>query len=239
MAVAQEKRTYPYIPTKNWWDLRRRFMNRPPSKIDAEYLQALLGVENERSAGNIIGPLKTVGLIDDDGKPTDIAFDWASNEHYKDACQRILDNVYGVELQETFPEPELDKQAIANWFKRRTRKGTSVTNRMAMFYILIRQGDPTVQEQAPVGPSSRAPRTKRAQPSPIALSSAAPQPPVESVLTPTTVHEVRNESMQSQPLPMPAVHIDLQIHISAEASAEQIDRVFASMAKHLYGRSAE
>lgn len=35
----------------------------------------------------------------------------------------------------------------------------------------------------------------------------------------------------------PEVHIDLQIHIPADASAEQIDRVFASMAKHLYGRS--
>jgi hypothetical protein len=33
----------------------------------------------------------------------------------------------------------------------------------------------------------------------------------------------------------PSVHIDVQVHISPEASAEQIDQVFASMAKHLYG----
>lgn len=33
----------------------------------------------------------------------------------------------------------------------------------------------------------------------------------------------------------PALHIDVQIHISPEASAEQIDQIFASMAKHLYG----
>lgn len=36
---------------------------------------------------------------------------------------------------------------------------------------------------------------------------------------------------------IPSLHIDIQVHISSEASADQIDQVFASMAKHLYGRS--
>ena len=34
----------------------------------------------------------------------------------------------------------------------------------------------------------------------------------------------------------PELHIDVQIHIDSSASAEQIDQIFASMAKHLYGR---
>lgn len=34
----------------------------------------------------------------------------------------------------------------------------------------------------------------------------------------------------------PAVHIDIQIHISSDAKPEQIDQVFASMAKHLYNK---
>jgi antitoxin HicB len=34
----------------------------------------------------------------------------------------------------------------------------------------------------------------------------------------------------------PAVHIDIQIHISPESTAQQIDKIFESMAKHLYGR---
>lgn len=32
----------------------------------------------------------------------------------------------------------------------------------------------------------------------------------------------------------PALHIDIQIHISPEATVDQIDQIFASMAKHLY-----
>lgn len=34
----------------------------------------------------------------------------------------------------------------------------------------------------------------------------------------------------------PSLHIDVQVHISSDASAEQIDQIFASMAKHLYAR---
>ena len=32
----------------------------------------------------------------------------------------------------------------------------------------------------------------------------------------------------------PALHIDIQVHIDPASSAEQIDQIFASMAKHLY-----
>ena len=33
----------------------------------------------------------------------------------------------------------------------------------------------------------------------------------------------------------PNLHIDIQIHISPESNAEQIDKIFESMAKHLKG----
>lgn len=34
----------------------------------------------------------------------------------------------------------------------------------------------------------------------------------------------------------PSVHIDIQIHISSDAKPDQIDQIFASMAKHLYDK---
>jgi len=37
----------------------------------------------------------------------------------------------------------------------------------------------------------------------------------------------------------PDIHIDVQIHISADASAEQIDQIFASMARHLGKRGSK
>jgi hypothetical protein len=35
---------------------------------------------------------------------------------------------------------------------------------------------------------------------------------------------------------IPEVNINLQIHISADASSDQIEQIFASMSKHLYSR---
>ena len=37
----------------------------------------------------------------------------------------------------------------------------------------------------------------------------------------------------------PSVHIDFQIHISPEASPEQIEQIFTSMRRHLYGSIAD
>ena len=40
------------------------------------------------------------------------------------------------------------------------------------------------------------------------------------------------------PTNRPGLHVDIQVHIDSAASAEQIDLIFASMAKHLYGINA-
>ena len=42
---------------------------------------------------------------------------------------------------------------------------------------------------------------------------------------------------KQQNMSQPTLHIDIQIHISSEASPAQIDQIFASMAKHLYGKN--
>lgn len=34
----------------------------------------------------------------------------------------------------------------------------------------------------------------------------------------------------------PGININLQIHISADATPDQIDQIFASMSKHIYQR---
>ena len=37
---------------------------------------------------------------------------------------------------------------------------------------------------------------------------------------------------------LPELHVDIQIHIDSTASPEQIEKIFASMARHLYGRES-
>ena len=57
-----------------------------------------------------------------------------------------------------------------------------------------------------------------------ALHSAPASKPSEKTPVETPTHR-------------PSVHIDIQVHISPEASVQQIDQIFSSMAKHLYGRA--
>ena len=45
-------------------------------------------------------------------------------------------------------------------------------------------------------------------------------------------------SASTQDHHLPMLHIDVQIHISADAKPDQIDQIFASMAKHLYGKGS-
>ncbi len=52
------------------------------------------------------------------------------------------------------------------------------------------------------------------------------------------VSDMHRESLEAGPTTgVPSLHIDIQIHIDANASPEQVDQIFASMAKHLYGRA--
>ena len=48
--------------------------------------------------------------------------------------------------------------------------------------------------------------------------------------SPATVAEVSAPSKQASP----SLHIDIQIHISPDATTDQIDQIFSSMSKHLY-----
>ena len=60
------------------------------------------------------------------------------------------------------------------------------------------------------------------------------------------IHEVQEEAVAvpvsngnvGMSTNRPALHIDIQIHIDPTSSAEQIDQIFASMAKHLYGEGS-
>lgn len=58
---------------------------------------------------------------------------------------------------------------------------------------------------------------------------------------PASVAEPLATSASSQasingPANGPALHLDIQVHIDASASPDQIEQIFASMARHLYGR---
>jgi hypothetical protein len=61
-----------------------------------------------------------------------------------------------------------------------------------------------------------------------------PRLSAESIHEPVQVHPVTKHQLGGTAAP--SVHIDIQVHIAPESSPEQIEQIFKSMAKHLYGK---
>ena len=97
----------------------------------------------------------------------------------------------------------------------------------------IREFDRYINDPANYTPESG--RTKSISPkaqSKKSISKGKPTEPVNSTSLDMsqplkTPQIIKNDSS------MPSLHIDIQIHISPQASDPQIDKVFESMAKHL------
>ena len=222
MADNGDKRTFPRLPAKNWWSLRDRFKQTMPSKVDADYLQSVLGLTSAASAGNLIGPLRTLGLIDDKGRPTDRALAWRDDESYKQVCDEMLTDVYPDTLCSAFPNPSEDSGGVRNWFSRNTGAGQTATSGMASLYALISAGDPMAGR---INASTTASPKKK-----VATKKAVRKPKSDE---PGGTEGGSKSDRQGRT--EPELNINVQIHISSDATADQIDQIFRSMAQHLYG----
>ena len=70
-------------------------------------------------------------------------------------------------------------------------------------------------------------------------SAADSSPKPHGTDSPDAPVKPAEDNRKDTPRPnLPELHIDIQIHIDSTASPEQIDQIFASMARHLYGRES-
>ena len=210
-----DKQIYPMISEKSWWQLRNQFKKTIPSVVNVSYLKSLLSLNSDQSARNILAPLRQMGIIDADGKPQPRATDWRSDAKYPDVCSAIIAEIYPQELLDLFPDTQVDNATAKSWF-------------------MLKSGQ--IKADADVTKTTTAPKkakTNKPQKSVLADNGANPVsvPPMPAVDANAPIMPTVAAS------PTPSVHIDLQIHISPDASPDQIDSIFASMAKHLYGRS--
>ena len=228
-----ERRSYPKIPARNWFDLRRRIKQALPSAITVDYLQSVLGLE-ARSARNLLPPLRAIELIDENDRLTDLAHAWRSDPDYAEACADMLGRIYPTDLLAAFPGPDVDRSGVERWFMRNARVGEGAARQLAAFYLILAAPDLSEESEAraPKGrdatqQSRRAPRGERPE-----TASGRGQAPPRDANPPGAAN--KNETPVR--LSTPSIHVDVQVHIDPNASAEQIDKIFASMARHLYGR---
>lgn len=225
--MAKVNRSFPMLSKTNWWKLRDKFKRTLPSAVTPTYLVSLLDLKDDKSAiNNVIVPMRTLGLIDDAGIPTDLANEWRMDDTYDQACEEMLVNVYPDELRELLPEKQIDEGVATNWFMK-NGVGEPTAKKMVRMFSLLKEADLSKKvEGNSVKKSSK--KTEK-QTNSTSLSSKRK---TETAKSADAIHPKRSISdpMQSGP----DVHIDLQIHISPDSTPEQIEAIFLSMAKHLY-----
>lgn len=219
-----DKVTYPMIPEKSWWVLREQFKKTIPSTVNVSYLKSLLGLTSDQAARNIISPLRQLRIIDENDKPTPRANEWRNDSKYGDLCATLVKEIYPQELLDLFPEPSVDTSAAKLWFMDTGSVGDSAAAKIVALFSLLKAGEVKTDFD-----TSKSVQTTQAK------SKPSPKPSLKSKSNPTISLPSQPEAKEvSHKNTTPTLHIDLQIHISPEASPEQIDAIFSSVAKHLY-----
>lgn len=164
--------------------------------------------------------LEFIDFVDGSTQPTERWRNYRGSTHRVVMAKAVREGY--SELFHTYPTAyELDNDALEAFFSTKTDAGKQVVTRMARTFTELCElsdfdGDTTIDGARLTDLNT--------QPNDTAL-----QQETKEVSQPATAIP----SMPTAGL-RPSLHIDVQIHISSDLSTEQIDQVFASMAKHLY-----
>ncbi|HAO78288.1 MAG TPA: hypothetical protein DCQ92_04785 [Verrucomicrobia subdivision 3 bacterium] len=219
----ENKKSFPKMPAKNWWAVREKFVKTIPSEVTENYISSVLNMTPDSARSNVITPLKAVGLIDADNKPTELAKRWRDDAQYAKVCEEIRKKVYPNELVEAFPSVPADTDGIERWFMNHGGVGSPAAKMLGTFYVLLTEANPSKAKEAATKHSNVTGSKPKAASKPAKTKSPEELPE----------QKAKSEVTQQQPASGPSLHIDVQVHIASDAPAEQIDKIFASMAKHL------
>jgi hypothetical protein len=216
-----DKASYPQIPATVWWGVRSILQRTPNTTLDERNLGVQLSVQ-ETAARQYITELKRVGILSEENKATALAQRWRHDETYADAVDEILTNVYPESLTDIAPRGGADRQKIVSWFLREGLGSGSAGNKAAT-YLLISSASPN---EAPTRGSVTPQKTSSPK-----IGTSRKAVPAQPAGTIAKTNEGAPPSAATGKIPL---NINVQIHISAEASSEQIESIFASMRRYLY-----
>jgi len=224
-----QKATFPMLPGAHWWALREKFKQSIPGVVTDSYLAAALNMQPGSARVNVLPYLRDIGLINKENKTQELAKAWRDDAQYANVCRQIREKIYPEDLRSAAPDPTKDRSTIERWFANNTGAGASAVRRMTQFYLILLEADAKKKsETREVKPNGRKKQAKQAKQTmrekEVAVKSqesTAPRSPIPPC----------SDDISSA---LPGVSINLQIHISADATPDQIDKIFESMAKHIY-----
>ncbi|MBU2513081.1 DUF5343 domain-containing protein [bacterium] len=229
--MAESKHSFPMLPVGHWWALREKFKQSIPGVVTDSYLAAALNLQPKSARANVLPYLRSIGLIDDEGKTQDLAKAWRDDEQYAEVCKKIREQTYPEDLFAAVPNPLDDRDAVQRWFANHTGKGESAVRRMIQFYLALAEADISKKPE-PKSAKSNNQKTATKPKETVSKKPVIKEKPVEIL----TKIEHSEKPEPTTPTGLPKVSINLEIHISADSTPDQIDKIFESMAKHIYNK---
>ncbi len=218
---------FPKISARAWSTMRSRAAASPTVRLTADTVAALMDLANPKSAQeNVVKPMRMLGLIDEDGVLTDRGHKWRIDESFGDACQQILDEIYPDELGTLIDEDgRPDRKMVKTWFQQQGL-GDSNARLMTATYVMV-------AGKQPLGlPGTKPPMPMKNESPGIGRPRKSPEP--HGTDKPLDGEPRESATAHAPPSRGPTIHLNIQIHIPADATPEQFDQIFSSMARHLY-----
>jgi Family of unknown function (DUF5343) len=182
-----------------------------PPKVTGAWLKTI-GFKSSNDV-TLAGVLKFIGFTDGSNIPTPI---WVAyrGANYRAVLGQAIRNGY-ADLFAVYPDANTRSVTdLQHVFSTSSSAGQQVVAKtVATFKALVDEAD----------------FTAAASPTQTTMTSGP-------LHTPATAGAIPPLPQTPQVQDGPEVHIDIQIHISPESTADQIEKIFESMAKHLYGR---
>lgn len=229
--MAETFKSFPVLPVSAWNSLRVQFKKSIPGSISPNYVATVLSISEDSARNNILPALRQINLVDKEGKTSqDVAKRLRDDALYPDLCRNILKRLYPQELIELFPDKDSDREKVRYWFMNHTGAGESATRKMTSFYLTLVEANPAISNNG--NGRSKEVKTNGEKQKSVARKAttafAAKNGGTESVAN------NHKEVAQSRQHSSPDLNINLQIHISSDASPDQIKCIFENMSKYLY-----
>jgi hypothetical protein len=181
-----------------------------PTKVTTVWLKTV-GFTSSNDA-SLVGVLKFVGFIDGAGVPTSAWNAYRGAKHKAVLGEQIRKRY--AELYAVYPDAHSrTNQEISHVFSTSSSAGAQVVAKTVQTFKAL------VEDAEFTSTGSGETTVLHAE-------------TLHSAPAPTTTQSAAVASVHGRP----EVHIDIQIHISPESTTQQIDKIFESMARHLYGR---
>ena len=200
-----EKNRYPQIPSTVWWGVRSILHNSPNATIDERMLSVQLGVQPAASKA-YINELKSVGILNDDCKATELAKRWRLDDTYAAAAREIVESVYPDGLLDVAPPEEAERDKVVSWFMLEGLGKGSAGNKAAT-YLLLASQEPNEAPRT----GQKAQKVGSAAPHAVSGKSKSPKPDAgQPKSSRQNNRKIVSDNLRDDPMPL---NVNVQIHI--------------------------